>query len=87
MEDQLGALGLVLNACVLWTTTYLDATLGQLRAQGYPVRGEDAARLSPFQDAHIDVHGRYTFALSNLAGGLRPLRDPAAPLDDDEEPA
>jgi TnpA family transposase len=85
MEDQLGSLGLVLNACVLWTTTYLDAALEQLRAQGYPVRDEDAARLSPFQDAHIDVHGRYSFAQPNLAGALRPLRDPTVPLDDDEE--
>jgi Tn3 transposase DDE domain len=47
MEDQLGALGLVLNACVLWTTTYLDAAIRQLREQGYPVRDEDAVRLSP----------------------------------------
>jgi TnpA family transposase len=85
MEDQLGALGLVVNACVLWTTTYLDAALEQLHAQGYPVRDEDTARLSPFQDAHIEVHGHYSFALSNLAGGLRPLRDPAAPLDREDE--
>src|SRR6266536_5380156 len=85
MEDQLGALGLVLNAVVLWTTTYLNAALEQLREQGYPVADEDAARLSPFQDAHIDVHGRYSFAPPSLAGGLRPLRDPAASLDDDEE--
>lgn len=26
-EDQLGALGLVLNTAVLWTTRYLDAAL------------------------------------------------------------
>ncbi|MFF4161222.1 hypothetical protein [Streptomyces sp. NPDC001678] len=25
MEDQFGALGLVLNAIVLWTTKYIDA--------------------------------------------------------------
>lgn len=31
-EDQLGALGLVLNAAVLWTTRYLDAAVEQLRA-------------------------------------------------------
>ncbi|MFI8178755.1 Tn3 family transposase [Streptomyces microflavus] len=30
MEDQLGALGLVLNAIVLWTTKYIDAAVTQL---------------------------------------------------------
>lgn len=30
MEDQLGALALVLNAIVLWTTRYLDAAVAQL---------------------------------------------------------
>lgn len=32
IEDQLGALGLVLNAVVLWNTTYLNAAVEQLRA-------------------------------------------------------
>ncbi|PJN11105.1 hypothetical protein CG723_09055 [Streptomyces sp. CB01635] len=31
-EDQLGALGLVLNTAVLWTTPYLDAAVEELRA-------------------------------------------------------
>ncbi|MQY37095.1 hypothetical protein SRB17_50990 [Streptomyces sp. RB17] len=34
MEDQLGALGLVLNAIVLWTTKYIDAAVEKLRARG-----------------------------------------------------
>ena len=37
-EDQLGALGLVLNIIVLWNTIYIDAALAQLRQEGYPVR-------------------------------------------------
>jgi TnpA family transposase len=85
MEDQLGALGLVLNAVVLWTTTYLDAAVTQLRTQGYPVLEEDAARLSPLVDSHLNVHGSYTFTPPNLAGRLRPLRDPATPVDDELE--
>ncbi|MFN2505703.1 MAG: Tn3 family transposase, partial [Acidimicrobiales bacterium] len=36
MEDQLGALGLVLNCITLWNTVYLDAALAQLRADGHP---------------------------------------------------
>ncbi|NNM97469.1 MAG: Tn3 family transposase, partial [Candidatus Dormibacteraeota bacterium] len=48
MEDQLGALGLVLNCVVLWTTRYQDAALAQLRDAGHQVSDEDVARLSPF---------------------------------------
>ena len=33
-EDQLGALGLVVNAVILWNTIYMDATLAELRAEG-----------------------------------------------------
>jgi hypothetical protein len=81
----LGALGLVLNCVVLWTTVYLDAAVRQLRAQGYPVRDEDMARLSPFVSRHLGVHGTYSFALPDLApGAIRQLRDPDAGDDDDE---
>lgn len=79
MEDQLGALGLVLNCMVLWTTRYQDAALRQLRAAGYPVLDEDVARLSPFVRKHLNVHGRYSFALPELGGGLRELRDSETP--------
>lgn len=75
MEDQLGALGLVLNCITLWNTVYLDAAIEQLRTDGYPVRGEDVARLSPYVRAHINVHGHYSFQLPDL-NGRRPLRDP-----------
>ncbi|MBV8917195.1 MAG: Tn3 family transposase, partial [Bradyrhizobium sp.] len=46
-EDQLGALGLVVNVIVLWNTLYMDAALNQLRAEGFEVHDEDVARLSP----------------------------------------
>jgi TnpA family transposase len=39
MEDQLGALGLVINCITLWNTVYLDAALDKLCAEGYPVNG------------------------------------------------
>jgi hypothetical protein len=76
MEDQIGALGLVLNALVLFNTRYMDAALAQLRADGFEVRDRDVARLSPFVRHHINVLGRYSFQLPELPGGLRPLRDP-----------
>lgn len=76
MEDQLGALGLVLNAVVLWNTRYTDAALTQLRTRGFDVRDEDVARLSLFVRGHINMLGKYTFQLpDDLSGGLRPLRD------------
>ncbi len=85
LENQLGALGLVLNCATLWTTVYLDAAVRQLKAHGYPVREEDMARLSPFVHSHLGVHGTYAFALPDLTpGAIRDLRDPDAGEDDDE---
>ena len=85
LENQLGSLGLVLNCVVLWTTVYLDAAVRQLRAQGYQVREEDMARLSPFVSTHLGVHGAYSFVLPDLASGaIRELRDPDATDEDDE---
>jgi len=83
MEDQLGALGLVLNAITLWNTVYLDAAIAALRADGYPVRDEDVARLSLYVRRHLNVDGHYSFALPDLAGARRALRDPDSPDDDD----
>lgn len=84
-EDQLAALGLVLNAVVLWNTHYVDAALQALRDQGYPVTDADAARLSPLIDAHLNVHGRYTFT-QPIDDGLRPLRDVTEPPEEEYLP-
>jgi TnpA family transposase len=78
MEDQLGALGLVLNCITLWNTVYLDTAIKQLRASGYPVLDADVARLSPYLRKHINVHGHYSFQLPELGEGRRVLRDPDA---------
>lgn len=73
-EDQLGALGLVLNAAVLWTTRYLDAAVAELRAlpadqREHQALDEDVARLSPLRHANLNVLGRYSFRGSTPAGG------------------
>jgi len=79
-EDQLGALGLVVNAIVLWNTRYQNAALDQLRRDGHDVRDDDVRRLSPLGHDHINLLGRYQFSTTNLADGqLRPLRDAALP--------
>ncbi|WP_227833878.1 Tn3 family transposase [Nocardia macrotermitis] len=82
MENQLSALGLILNIVVLWNSVYSDRALAALREQDYPVRDEDAARLSAFGRKHIRLEGHYSFHLPEL-GGHRPLRDPDTPEDDD----
>lgn len=78
-EDQLGALGLVVNIIVLWNTIYMDAILEQLRQEGYQLNDEDIARLSPLTHEHINMLGRYSFAIPDSVskGGLRPLRNPS----------
>jgi hypothetical protein len=63
---------------VLFNTRYMDAAVTQLRVDGFDVRDEDLARLSPFVRQHVNMLGRYSFQLPDLPGGLRPLRGPDA---------
>jgi hypothetical protein len=79
IEGQLGALGLILNTIHPLEYHHLDHAIGQLRATGYPVLGADVARLSPYMRRHINFHGHYSFAPTNLAGERRALREPDAP--------
>jgi hypothetical protein len=72
----------MLNALVLFNTRYMDAAVQQLLEDGFDVRDEDVARLSPFVRHHINMLGRYSFQLPELPGGLRPLRDPDATDDE-----
>ncbi|MEV1178576.1 Tn3 family transposase [Nonomuraea sp. NPDC049784] len=82
-------MGLVVNAVALWNSRYLSAAVDQLRAEGVPVKDEDAARLSPLGHAHLNVLGRYSISSSAQAEGLRQLGEipdiPALPDDGLEE--
>jgi TnpA family transposase len=73
-EDQLGALGLVTNAVVLWNTIYMQAALEHL-SHSIEINPEDEARLSPLLHRHINVLGHYSFTLAEqvINGHLRPL--------------
>jgi TnpA family transposase len=75
-EDQLGALGLVVNMIVLWNTLYTQKALDYLHASGMDIRDEDVLRLTPLSFDHIRLTGRYDFTVTAQpeAGGLRPLR-------------
>ena len=56
----------------------MDAAVRELRAEGYEVKTEDVARLSPLGHKHVNMLGRYAFTLPEAVarGELRPLRDP-----------
>lgn len=77
-EDQLGALGLVTNALVLWNTIYMQASLDHLRQQAVEIKEEDETRLSPLGHKHVNMLGHYSFTLAEqvMKGQLRPLKQP-----------
>jgi hypothetical protein len=58
----------------------MDAALHHLRSQGFKVKPEDVARLSPLSDEQFNLLGRYHFTVTDsiLRGELRPLRNPDA---------
>jgi len=76
MEDQLGALALVVNALVQWNTRYLQQALEQWQETEEHFNPEDVARLSPLPHEDVNMLGRYDFTLPEAvaAGQLRPLR-------------
>lgn len=74
-EDQLGALGLIVNAIVVWNTRYMTASLDAIRENGVEIDKEDIQRLSPVGHEHINIVGRYSFHLPEEVenGALRSL--------------
>lgn len=81
-EDQLGVLGLVTNAVILWNTIYMQSALSHLQ-DSIEIKEEDEARLSPLGYGHINVLGHYSFTLAEqvMKGQLRPLNQPSGDLD------
>lgn len=78
MENQLGALGLGLNAITWWNSLYVDAAVNRLEAGGLGVGPAIRARLTPLLFAHINFHGSYPLQRPDLQGRLRDLHDPGA---------
>ena len=58
-EEQLTALGLVVNCIALYNTIYTQRALDQLTASGHAIRDEDIERLGPLGHEHITLTGRY----------------------------
>jgi hypothetical protein len=72
-------------AAAAYVVVVVEARGGREAAYGpsrrHFVEGADVARLSPWMRCHINFHGRYSFALSDLRGARRALRDLDAPSD------
>ncbi|MCT6946619.1 Tn3 family transposase [Bacillus thuringiensis] len=62
-EDQLGALGFVINTIVVWNTRYIESTLQVLRNRGHMIDNDDISRLSPLGPKHIN-YSRKVFIYS-----------------------
>ena len=79
-EEQLGSLGLALNAVVHWNAIYMQEAIRQLRLNGMDIRDDDIAHLSPLIWRHLNFLGRYDFSLPDavMNGDLRPLRNPTS---------
>ncbi|MBZ9637722.1 Tn3 family transposase [Clostridium sp. FP1] len=74
-EDQLSALGLIVNAIVVWNTRYMEVAIDSLHKTGHNIPKSDIQRLSPLGYEHINIMGRYSFIISKEIenGILRPL--------------
>lgn len=81
-EEQLAALGLLLNIVVYWNTVYLDLAWADWITQGGPSDIDELHRITPLVYDHIRILGRYTFPEppSDASHRLRPLKPSPAPL-------
>jgi hypothetical protein len=66
---------LVVNACILSTTGYLQDAIDAQRAEGHPVSDEAIAHLSPAHFEAINPYGTLNFDIAGvLKRARRPLR-------------
>lgn len=63
------------------TTVHYQGALDGLRTEGYPVRDESLAHLSPTRYAQVNPYGRHYFHLGEAGYGLaaEPGRGPCDP--------
>ena len=75
-EDQLGALGLVLNMIVLWNTIYMDAAAQHLRSTSVAVPDDLLAHTSPVGCEHIAFSGDFLWDRAAASAGRKALNLP-----------
>lgn len=75
-EEQLGILGLVVNAIVHWNTKYMEVALNVLKEKGFTINAIDVKHLSPLGSEHIIISGKYSFIVPREIeeGKLRSLK-------------
>ena len=79
-EEQLGALGLIVNTIVLYNTIYTQRALDHIAATtGSEPRDEDIERLSPLGSDHTTLTGRYRILLPAPLHDARRLPRPQHP--------
>jgi TnpA family transposase len=65
-EEQLGALGLTLNAIALWNSTYIQAALDHLAREGWDISRRDTARSLMTVHRPVQTHGPISRHLRSL---------------------
>ncbi|MFF2777069.1 Tn3 family transposase [Streptomyces sp. NPDC058052] len=78
MENNLGPLGLVLNAVALFNAIWIHKIVEKMRAQGRDIPDSEARQLDLLRFDHINMRGRFHFELRAEAIAIRePDPDPA----------
>jgi len=69
------ALGLVVNAVVIWNAKYMELALDAIKQTEEMVLDSEVQRLSPLGYENINIVGRYSFVLPKVIenGGVRSL--------------
>jgi TnpA family transposase len=75
--DQALCLAVVVNAIIVWNTTYTSMALDDLRGSGQLVSTSEIEHISPLTHQHIHLYGHYPFDLASRPDGHRPLRSPS----------
>ena len=75
MAHRASGLNLVVNAIVLWNTTYLARAVAYVRGQGVALTDEELSHVAPVRWDHIALTGDYLWSdVQTPRDRFRPLR-------------
>jgi hypothetical protein len=75
IAHRASGLNLVVNAIVLWNTTYLARAVAYVRSQGIALTDEELSHVAPVRWDHIALTGDYLWSdVQTPREHLRPLR-------------
>jgi hypothetical protein len=78
-SEQALCLSIVVNAIIVWNTTYAQHVLDDLRAGGELITTSEIEHISPLAHQNIHLYGHHPFDVASRPDGHRPLRTPATP--------